>query len=131
MNNALGAKLGQKHHSPDLSKDIRKILESLRAKAVYEVKPGRTIENNKPEVPNIATLGIRALAGPLREYNERFEQLRERYKESPLIGSGKQLLCFLVYYRYVARHVVLPMTLIHMVMPISSTSQKLFVNIKT
>ena len=69
MNSTLGAKLGQKHHSPYLSKDIRKILESLRTKAVYDIKPGRTIENSKPEVPNIATAGFRALAGPLREYN--------------------------------------------------------------
>ena len=88
MNSTLGSKLGQKHHAPDLSKDIRKILESLRSKAVYEVHLGRTIENTRPEVPNIATVGFRALAGPLREYNERFEQLRERYRETPLIGSG-------------------------------------------
>lgn len=88
MNNTLGEKLGQKHHTPDLSKDIRKLLESLRDKAVYEIHPGRSVENDNAEVPNIVTAGLQALSGPLRDYNEHFEQLREQYRQTPLIGEG-------------------------------------------
>ncbi|KAI0761232.1 hypothetical protein BC629DRAFT_1262098, partial [Irpex lacteus] len=88
MNDSLGSKLGRKHHTPDISKDIREILDSLRTKAVYEVQLGRTVDTAKAEVPNIDAAGFRALAGPLQEHNERFERLRERYREAPLVGSG-------------------------------------------
>lgn len=89
MNSTLGSKLGQKHHAPDLSKDIRKLLDSLREKAVYEVKIGRTVDQANAEVTNVVTAGLQALPGPLREYNERFEQLRNKYRQKPLIGEGK------------------------------------------
>lgn len=88
MNNTLGSNLGQKHSAPDLSKDIRKLIESLREKAVYVVRPGRTVESNTPEVPNIVTTGLQALSGPLRDYNEQFSQLREQFRAQPLIGEG-------------------------------------------
>lgn len=94
MNDTLGSRLGQKHHTPDISKDIRKLLDSLRTKAVYEVQPGRTVENAKAEVPNIVTSGFRALAGPLREYNERFERMQRRYQDKPLLGNGMSTFLF-------------------------------------
>lgn len=88
MNDTLGSRLGQKHHTPDISKDLRKLLDTLRSKAVYEIKLGRTVDSAKVEVPNVVTAGFRALAGPLREHNERFERMRRRYRETPLVGSG-------------------------------------------
>ncbi len=91
MNSTLGENLGQKHHTPDLSKDIRKLVESLREKAVYVVNPGRTVESKAPEVSNIVTAGLQALSGPLRDYNEQFCQLREQFRETPLIGEGAWL----------------------------------------
>ncbi|KAI0083396.1 hypothetical protein BDY19DRAFT_910623 [Irpex rosettiformis] len=88
MNSTLGSRLGQKHHSPELTKDICKILESLCSKAVYEVHPGRTVENNATsEVTNIVASGLQALSGPLRDYNEKFDQLHKQYHEKPLIGN--------------------------------------------
>lgn len=89
MNSTLGSKLGQKHHAPDLSKDIRKLLDSLREKAVYEVKMGRTVDQANTEITNVVAAGLQALPGPLREYNERFEQLHNKYRQKPLIGEGK------------------------------------------
>lgn len=88
MNSTLGANLGQKHHTPDLSKDIHKLLESLREKAIYEVQTGRTVEGDKAEVSNMVTAGLQALSGPLRDYNKQFSELREQYRQAPLIGEG-------------------------------------------
>ena len=52
------------------------------------VNTGRTVESNTPEVSNIVMAGLQALSGPLHDYNEQFSQLREQFRETPLIGEG-------------------------------------------
>ncbi len=55
------------------------------------------LDTAKAEVPNLVAAGFPALAGPLQEHNERFERLRERYREAPLVGSGTFL--WVLYHR--------------------------------
>lgn len=87
MNNKLGSKQGSRHPSPDLSNDITKIIQSLRTHHVYYEEPGRTIEGDKAEVPNIQVVVFNAIGPALKDYNTMFTRLQARQLNTPLIGA--------------------------------------------
>lgn len=82
MNNMFGARLGSKHHSPDIARDLQTLCNAMRAHRVFELRPGRTITGS--EVPNVATIGLQQLGDPLKVYNAAFTQLQRRRRGIPL-----------------------------------------------
>ncbi|PIL24781.1 hypothetical protein GSI_12667 [Ganoderma sinense ZZ0214-1] len=85
MNATLGARLGTKHKSPTLDKDLIALQNSLQEHNVFQLEPGRVLRDMKtPVVPNVVTLGLNQLHGPLQDYNRTFAQLQQRRREDPL-----------------------------------------------
>lgn len=85
MNDTLGARLGTKHHTPDVTRDLEALLKSMREHGIFSQQPGRVIEGiKKPEVPNAITVGLQQLKTPLKEYNTMFAQLQRRRRGIPL-----------------------------------------------
>lgn len=97
MNDTLGSMQGVKHHAPDLKRDILEVMRSLREHHVYEVDHGRTVDGDKPEVPNAIALGMEQLPGPLRDYNAWFKRMRRRRRQKPAIGDRKSSCLYLTY----------------------------------
>ncbi|KAH9934407.1 hypothetical protein B0H21DRAFT_77941 [Amylocystis lapponica] len=91
INGSLGAKQGTKHHTPDLTRDITELRQSLRTHRVYHIEPGRVIDGEDSVVPNIAAIGFNRLVGPLNEYNETFTRLKARRLTAPLVGPALNL----------------------------------------
>ncbi|KAI0733259.1 hypothetical protein C8Q72DRAFT_935280 [Fomitopsis betulina] len=89
MNSSLGAQQGTKHTTPSLERDITHLRESLRRFRVYEVIPGREIDDgsDNPVVPDSLTLGLQRLWEPLKEFNATFAKLQARCRALPLIGN--------------------------------------------
>ncbi|KAI0350723.1 hypothetical protein OH77DRAFT_1514255 [Trametes cingulata] len=87
VNRSLGARLGTRHHSPQLHRDISAIRDKLRMHNVYGVEPGRIIEGENREVPNVVTTGLNQLPGPLSDYNRMFTQLQRRRRMTPLADT--------------------------------------------
>ncbi|KAH9832850.1 uncharacterized protein C8Q71DRAFT_878441, partial [Rhodofomes roseus] len=87
MNASLGAKLGSKHTSPSIQKDITVLMKSLHHHQVYELHPGRTIDDDKPVVPDALTYGLELLEGPLEDFNRTFAKLQARCRSTPLVGA--------------------------------------------
>ncbi|KAH9839465.1 uncharacterized protein C8Q71DRAFT_821461 [Rhodofomes roseus] len=84
MNASLGAKLGSKHTSPSIQKDITVLMSSLHHHRVYELHPGRAIDDDKPIVPDALTYGLELLEGPLEDFNHTFTKLQARCRSTPL-----------------------------------------------
>ena len=81
MNASLGARLGDKHHSPSLERDLASLQDSMRQHSIFKVELGRHMPGvTKGEVPNVVTEGLNALPGPLADYNRAFEQLQRRLR---------------------------------------------------
>ena len=92
INDALGARLGSKHQSPDLTKDYETICNRLREYSVLIPEPGRVIYQHDPtkgEVPNVVNAGLKQLHGPLRDYNRAFQQLQQQRRLTPLASSAR------------------------------------------
>lgn len=89
MNEALGSRQGSKHAPPDLRRDLQEIQRTLAEAHVYSIIPGRRLEGDKAVVPNVITIGLQRLAGPLAEYNRTFarQQVRRR-RTQPLVGAN-------------------------------------------
>ncbi|KAH9839457.1 uncharacterized protein C8Q71DRAFT_704175 [Rhodofomes roseus] len=87
MNASLGAKLGSKHTSPSIQKDITVLMSSLHHHRVYELHPGRAIDDDKPIVPDALTYGLELLEGPLEDFNHTFTKLQARCRSTPLVGA--------------------------------------------
>ncbi|EJF61026.1 hypothetical protein DICSQDRAFT_41746, partial [Dichomitus squalens LYAD-421 SS1] len=86
MNATLGARLGTKHQSPDLQKDLELLSNSMRENGIFHVEPGRVLRAmTSAEVPNVVATGLKQLPGPLFEYNKMFHQLQRRRRETPLV----------------------------------------------
>ena len=84
MNNSLGAHLGSKHHSPDLTKDYETIRNRLREYNVPVPEAGRIIypdDPSKGEVANVVNVGLKQLQGPLNDYNRAFQQLQRQRRD--------------------------------------------------
>ena len=88
MNSTLGAQQGTKHTTPSLERDIAHLRASLRRFRVYEVIPGREIDDgsDNPVVPDSLTLGLQRLGEPLKEFNAVFAKLQARCRAPPLLG---------------------------------------------
>lgn len=88
MNSTLGAQQGMKHTTPSLERDIAHLRASLRRFRVYEVIPGREIDDgsDNPVVPDSLTLGLQRLGEPLKEFNAVFAKLQARCRAPPLLG---------------------------------------------
>ena len=78
MNSTLGAQQGTKHTTPSLERDIAHLRASLRRFRVYEVIPGREIDDgsDNPVVPDSLTLGLQRLGEPLKEFHAVFAKLQ-------------------------------------------------------
>ncbi|KAI0363846.1 hypothetical protein BV20DRAFT_957447 [Pilatotrama ljubarskyi] len=83
VNKNLGVRLGSRHQSPELHRDIKTISEKLRMHNVYDIERGRVIEG-EDEVLNVISAGLDQLRGPLQEYNRMFAQLQRRRRMTPL-----------------------------------------------
>ncbi|EJF59284.1 hypothetical protein DICSQDRAFT_172208 [Dichomitus squalens LYAD-421 SS1] len=85
MNDTLGARLGNKHQSPSLHKDIDSLTNLMRNNSIFRVEPGHVLHDmTNTEVPNIVAAGLKQLPGPLLEYNKMFKQWQRRRRETPL-----------------------------------------------
>ncbi|KAI0727174.1 hypothetical protein C8Q72DRAFT_782214, partial [Fomitopsis betulina] len=91
MNSTLGAQQGTKHTTPSLERDIAHLRASLRRFRVYEVIPGREIDDgsDNPVVPDSLTLGLQRLGEPLKEFNAVFAKLQARCRAPPLLGQHR------------------------------------------
>ncbi|KAH9915138.1 uncharacterized protein B0H18DRAFT_1042454 [Fomitopsis serialis] len=90
MHTLLGAKQGTSHTSPSLDKDISQLVASLRRFNVYELQPGREIDDgtdNSGQVADSLTRGLQRLSEPLDEFNKTFAKLQSRCKAAPLLGA--------------------------------------------
>ncbi|KAI0349403.1 hypothetical protein OH77DRAFT_1465461 [Trametes cingulata] len=88
INSELGSKQGVKHHSPDLTKDIHELMESLRRHGVYSPEQHRPDRDTIQVIPNVLSAGIHALAAPLAEYNAVFRKMQDRRAMVPIIGKS-------------------------------------------
>ncbi|KAH9853977.1 hypothetical protein C2E23DRAFT_884097 [Lenzites betulinus] len=94
INAELGSHQGDKHHTPDLARDIEQVMRSLRFHSVYAPDSARPDVVDVKPVPNVYTSGLQALAGPLAEYNATFVRLKEQRAMKPVIGqSALQTYC--------------------------------------
>ncbi|RDX50743.1 hypothetical protein OH76DRAFT_1348447 [Lentinus brumalis] len=85
MNARFGARLGNKHSTPGLERDIASLQNSMRTNSVFQKTPGRILRGVKNgEVPNVIASGLKQLYGPLAEYNKMFTRLQRRRRETPL-----------------------------------------------
>lgn len=82
-----GSHQGSKHTSPDLQRDIGRLLRSLDQQGVYIVDEGRCIDSEDGEVTNVVAGGIKYLQEPLREHNELFCKLQSSIRLKPLVGE--------------------------------------------
>lgn len=101
VHNELGSRQGVKHTSPDLQRDIARLMQSLSDHEVYEIKEGRTIDDDSENaeetasisasgtgvVPNCVSEGYAQLAAPLQEYNAAFRRLQAHVRARPLVGE--------------------------------------------
>ncbi|KAI0729063.1 hypothetical protein C8Q72DRAFT_794862 [Fomitopsis betulina] len=89
MNSSLGAQQGTKHTTLSLERDIVHLRESLCQFRVYEVIPGREIDDgsDNPVVPDSLTLGLQHLWESLKEFNATFAKLQACCRAPPLIGN--------------------------------------------
>ncbi|KZT69353.1 hypothetical protein DAEQUDRAFT_646439, partial [Daedalea quercina L-15889] len=78
INEALGSKQGTKHATPDLTRDLEELQRTLAATDVYRIHPGRVIDGEKAVVPNVVSVGLSQLSGPLCEYNRMMSVLKRR-----------------------------------------------------
>ncbi|KAL1749781.1 hypothetical protein FB107DRAFT_294881 [Schizophyllum commune] len=84
VNSELGARQGKKHTTPDLARDINRLMESLEKYEVYIEKPGRVLDYNEKPVPDVIATGMAALTygastNPLKDFNAAFEYTRQRH----------------------------------------------------
>ncbi|KAH9897009.1 hypothetical protein C8Q73DRAFT_642360 [Cubamyces lactineus] len=88
VNGALGVRLGSKHHTPNVERDLMAICNSLQEHNVFGIERGRVInpiDVMNGLVPNVINIGLNQLAGPLDEYNDVFRKLQRRRRMTPLI----------------------------------------------
>ncbi|KAJ7235067.1 hypothetical protein C8J57DRAFT_1572916 [Mycena rebaudengoi] len=89
INEDLGARQGDKHTIPDLSKDIDSLMASLCEHEVYVLKEGRVLDDDEMPVPDVLSAGAASLthgisSNPIDEFNELFDQLRQRRTLIPI-----------------------------------------------
>ncbi|KAF7321739.1 hypothetical protein MKEN_00695600 [Mycena kentingensis (nom. inval.)] len=90
LNGLLGADLGTKHKSPDLTKDIAVLMSRLHEYEVHTLKRGRVIgEDDGGATTDIISAGLATLSdsstNPLDDYNAAFKTLQRRCKQPVLV----------------------------------------------
>ncbi|RXW23327.1 hypothetical protein EST38_g2525 [Candolleomyces aberdarensis] len=88
FNSSLGSDLGTKHADARLAEDIQSLMNSLKEHKVYSLQVGRVTQEDDPPVPDIVTVGLQQLTGPLEDYNRVFQQLQKRRRMSPITAVG-------------------------------------------
>ncbi|EKM53698.1 uncharacterized protein PHACADRAFT_164003 [Phanerochaete carnosa HHB-10118-sp] len=78
---------GSKHTSPNLQRDIDRLMASLDQHGVYTIDEGRCINSENGEVLNVVADEIRGLQEPLQEYNRLFRELQSSIRSKPLVGE--------------------------------------------
>ncbi|KAJ6624223.1 hypothetical protein B0H10DRAFT_2162254 [Mycena sp. CBHHK59/15] len=89
LNTDLGARQGNKHTIPDLTKDITSLMASLQEHEVYVLKEGRVLDDDELPAPDVLSVGAAALThgamtNPLQDFNDQFDQLRRRRELIPV-----------------------------------------------
>jgi hypothetical protein len=92
MHANLGSKQGNVHAAPDLTEDIKTIMDSLARNCVYEVLQGsngpRIFEDDDAPVVDAYAAGLNSLTwgakSPLYEHNKTFLTLQKRHRVNPL-----------------------------------------------
>lgn len=87
----MGAKQGDHHASSDLTDDIEELMGSLAHHHVYEVQPGRVLNDDDKPVPDAIGDGFVSLtygsASPLSAFNRSFKMIQNRFRMRPLVGD--------------------------------------------
>ena len=78
--------MGVKHADARLIEDIHTLVESLMENRVYETVPGRVLDSGDPPVPDVVSVGLNQLSGPLQEYNAAFKDLQRRRAMLPVLS---------------------------------------------
>lgn len=87
VNGALGVRLGSKHQTPNVERDLMAVCNSLQEHNVFGIERGRVINSTDVTsglVPNVINIGLNQLAGPLNDYNDVFRKLQRRRRMTPL-----------------------------------------------
>ncbi|KAF9037605.1 hypothetical protein BJ165DRAFT_1532267 [Panaeolus papilionaceus] len=91
MKRVLGTDIGTRHAPPDLSRDIRVLMDSLKEHRVYEVEKGRKLDEDDTPVVDVVAEGLSSLltGSALAEFNKAFVSMQERRRMSPVYGGDK------------------------------------------
>ncbi|KAN0130508.1 hypothetical protein V8E53_011594 [Lactarius tabidus] len=91
VNGALGSKQGNRHATPDLTKDIKILMDSLKKNNVYNQVLGRTLGDEEKPAPDIICEGFTALTwgakSPLKQFNQMIKTLQRCCSIQPLVGT--------------------------------------------
>ena len=91
VNGALGSKQGNQHTAPDLTKDIKILMDSLKQNNVYEQVLGHTLGDEEGPAPDIISEGFTTLTwgvrSPLWQFNQMIKTLQRRCSIQPLVGT--------------------------------------------
>jgi hypothetical protein len=95
VKNVLGTDIGTKHATPDLSNDIRVLMDSLAEHEVYRFKNGRTLDDNEDSTTDVISVGMdhlmRNTNSPLNDYNKAFRHLKRRRATKPVVDDTQPL----------------------------------------
>ncbi|KAF8595439.1 hypothetical protein BDV93DRAFT_456821, partial [Ceratobasidium sp. AG-I] len=90
LNKTLGSYLGNTHTSPDISRDVNKIIRSLEKHRVYTIVPGRTFEGHDEPTVDMESMGLASLmdgsTSGLNEYNKGFKSAQMAYLQ-PVVSA--------------------------------------------
>ncbi|KAH9920829.1 uncharacterized protein BXZ73DRAFT_1550, partial [Epithele typhae] len=85
INTYMGDKLGNKHSTPDTTRDVASLREAMESHRIFVVEQGRVLTGMKQAVvPNAVDVGQDAVLGPLEDYNQTFKRLQVRLARIPL-----------------------------------------------
>jgi len=120
FNDILGSDQGTRHTPPDLVKDISTLMDSLSEHKVYQVQPGRVLDDDEL-VKDVIGVGLQHLSegakNPIREFNKAFESLQKRRKMKSVSALAEEHLTAAA-----TQSAAAPMPSSHNVPPTSSTS---------
>lgn len=91
----MGSDQGTRHAPPDLTKDILTLMDSLHENNIYEVQPGRILDEGDM-VKDVIAVGLQHLSegtkNPLREFNNAFQGLQKRRQMKPVSTLAEEHL---------------------------------------
>ncbi|KAH6899239.1 hypothetical protein BKA70DRAFT_1375313 [Coprinopsis sp. MPI-PUGE-AT-0042] len=87
-----GSDQGTKHAQAKLQDDIQSLVDSLSEHHVYDLRKGRTVDDDDKPVIDVVTVGVMELSqsrgskGPIAEYNAWFRDL-QRHRQMKTVGQ--------------------------------------------